>query len=1126
MKLTREEIIERRRETAAVAERAKAASRTPELVLLCAASLVAATGLWSVYRAKTANIADQQKTTLNLNRITGPQQLIPYLAMIPDPASQQFAAERIDDLVRRGARFDNVGAIARLRVTESDLAHEHGLTSIEQRMRQARQRREHRLERQASRSWWQRLIGSRPPRELSIPLLSAAEFARLKPSLRVRDAVDYRRAFELWIALFFVCFYAVHFAWRLRRFVGDQVAFPIIHVLCAIGLILMITLRDPLRDTLMFTDFVQGVLAGAAVLFLASLIDYERHFSRLSFVPLFASLLLALALGLFGTGPGVSDARVNLLFFQPVELIRILLVFFLAGYFAQNWDALRQLRQQSGPLARRFNVPRIDYVLPVVAGVLVSLALFFWLSDLGPALVIGCLFLTMYSIARNRALLAAAGLAVIVAGFVAGYAIGYPRTVTERVEMWKSPWDNPVRGGDQLADSLWSLSTGGITGTGLGLGDPALVPAAHTDLVVAGCGEEAGLLGVLALYLLYGALVYRSLRIARRARGAYSLFLVVGLTLIVAYEILLITGGLLGLIPLSGVVSPFLSYGRTSMVANFALFGVILAISARRDQKQQQENFGAGMRVLGAALAVAGVIVMARFAWVQGVKANDIVVRPTLVIQADGVRRYQYNPRILEVARDLPKGTIYDRNGIPLATSDWSLIEKYRADYQKMGVALDQTTSKDGRRQYPFGPPMFYLLGDVRTRLKQGATNTAFQEASSRVRLQGYDDVAELEETRDPVTGQITSRIKRDYRPLIPLLRHRYEPNNPQVKALFDRPRDVHMSIDAALQMRVAAILKEHLAKLGKDKGAAVVMDPATGDLLAAVSYPMPTEAQLTSLEADAQAPMPSGDLLDRARFGLYPPGSSFKIVTAMAALRKDPSLAEKHYECIRLPDGRVGNYVWGRAIRDDVEDKTPHGTVDMRKGIIVSCNAFFAQLGAESVGADMLFDTATRLGISVAQPDTAKKLHEYLPQASYGQGQVVATPFQMARVAATIADGGKAPQGRWIVDETNRRVLPPQQILPASLAEEIAGFMRGVVTSGTGRVLAKSPIPIAGKTGTAELAHAPSHAWFIGFAPYGGKSGKQIAFAVLVENGRYGGTAAAPIAGDIVAAAHQLGIL
>ncbi len=1120
MKISRAEIANRAQERRDVEREARVRSRGLELLLLIAGSIVVGAGLWLVYGAKTHNIGQEETSTFNLNQLAGPQQLIPYLGMVGGPADQDFAANRIYNTKRHGERFGNVGALARLRVTESELGRARGLTLLPKRLAEARDRTVRR-----------NLQGGEAEPEISAPLLASTEFAQLKPSLRVRDSGEYRSSVLIWSVLFLLSFYAIHIAWRFRGFAGDNLLLPVIHVLAGIGFILMISLRDPLRDSLLFADFAQGVMAGCFALILFSVPDYERQFSRLSYVPLAAALLLAIALGIFGSGPGGSDAKVNLFFFQPVELIRILIVLFLAGYFAQNWDALRQLRQRHGPLADlavRFNVPRLDYVLPVVVGVLASIALFFWLSDLGPALVIGCLFLTMYSIARKRVLLSAAGLGVIVLAFAIGYATGYPQTVRERVEMWKSPWNNPVHGGDQLADSLWSLASGGGTGTGLGLGDPQSIPAAHTDLVVSAFGEEAGLIGVIALYGLYAVLIWRSLRISLNAPGTYSFFLVTGLALITAFQLLLITGGLLGLIPLSGVVSPFLSYGRTSMVANFALFGIILSISSRSKERDQQVNFRSGTRWLLALLAAACVIVLARFAWIQVAQADNVLVRPSLVMQADGVRRYQYNPRILEIARELPKGTIFDRTGLPLATSDWSQIESHRADYEKLGIALDRTTSKQDRRHYPLGPRMFYLLGDVRTRLKQGATNTAFEENSSRTRLQGYDDVAELEDVRDPETGQVTVCLKRDYRALIPLLRHRYEPDDPAVKQILARPRDVHMTVDAAVQMRASEILSKHLASLGKSKGAVVIMDPATGDMLAAVSYPWPSETEFASLKTGPQTALPETDLLDRSRFGLYPPGSSFKLVTAIAALRKDPGLAHQRYDCIRLPDRRVGNFVGRREIRDDIRDTQPHGSVDMQKGIVVSCNAYFAQLGAHSVGSKVLYDTASTLGISVAQPNTAEKLQRSLAQASYGQGQVVASPFQMARVAATIANGGNALEGRWIMDETNPRVHPPQALLSPSLASQIAGYMRAVVTSGTGRVLNTSRIAIAGKTGTAELARAPSHAWFIGFAPYGTKGGgtKQIAFAVLVENGQYGGTAAAPIAGEIVTAARELGII
>ena len=157
-----------------------------------------------------------------------------------------------------------------------------------------------------------------------------------------------------------------------------------------------------------------------------------------------------------------------------------------------------------------------------------------------------------------------------------------------------------------------------------------------------------------------------------------------------------------------------------------------------------------------------------------------------------------------------------------------------------------------------------------------------------------------------------------------------------------------------------------------------------------------------------------AGSLLDRARYGLYPPGSTFKVVTAIAALRLNPALANQQYQCIRLPDGRNGNYVGNskRPIRDDEEDKSPHGTLDMNRAIVVSCNAYFAQLGTYKVGPQQLLDTAKLIGISVANPPTVKNLTPQMPQVSYGQGQVVVSPFQMARVASAIAASGNLLPG------------------------------------------------------------------------------------------------------------------
>jgi len=818
---------------------------------------------------------------------------------------------------------------------------------------------------------------------------------------------------------------------------------------------------------------------------------------------------------LFGSGPGASDAKVNLGPFQPVEIVKVLLVFFLAGYFAGCWEFLRELRERRSRLAEWLGLPRLDYLLPVIVCVALALVFFFLQKDLGPALVISCAFLLLYGVARNRAAMVLAGLLLLVAGFWAGYQLGFPRTVADRIQMWLAPWDNPVRGGDQVAHAQWALAAGGLTGTGLGLGRPEIIPAGHTDLVLPALGEEWGFLGVLAVFALYVFLARRCFRIVRGAPTEYTFFLGLGLIGILVFEILLISGGVLGLLPLSGVVTPFLSYGRTAMLANFAALGILMSISRRSGDPGRTAPFHTPLGWFTGLVVVAVVLVVARAAWVQVVRSTATLTAGAFVIQADGVRRFQYNPRLTEIARQFERGAIYDRHGLPLATSRWQELEAHRPDYRRLGISVDEACSRLDSRHYPLGEVAYHLLGDWRTRLNWAAGNAAFEEHEANLRLQGWDDHARLEEAQDRWTGEALRVVRYDYRELVPLWRNRHRPDSGAVRKILDRERDVRMSIDARLQVRAARILAEHLQRVKRERGAVVVMEAATGDVLALVNHPPPAGG------ARAEG------LLDRARFGRYPPGSTFKMVTAMAALRVDPNLANEVLECRRLPGGRVGNYVkgWGRPIRDDPTDRTPHGRLSMERALAVSCNAYFAQLAAYRVGARPLHQAARLLGIATANPDTPEQLRDSLPQAGYGQGQVLVSPFQLARAAAAIANGGLMPQGRWVTDQSNTRTDPPRRVLDQAAALELARFMRAVVTEGTGAALRAAPVPVAGKTGTAEVAGAPSHAWFAGFAPYGA-SGRRIAFAVLVEHGQYGGGVGAAIAGDVLTAAWELGIL
>jgi hypothetical protein len=338
-------------------------------------------------------------------------------------------------------------------------------------------------------------------------------------------------------------------------------------------------------------------------------------------------------------------------------------------------------------------------------------------------------------------------------------------------------------------------------------------------------------------------------------------------------------GMVLGIMPITGIPLPFVSYGGSAMLANFAAVG---ALSSIRSDTQPRGDFASLRRHLGWAggfMATVSVVLLIALVRVQIVRADEIVARPHLGMQADGSRRYQYNPRVLDVARQIPRGRVLDRRGVPLAVETAAEARTARADYQRLGISLDVSCPDAAARCYPIGGRMFHLIGDARSRLNWGASNTAFVERDAEARLRGFDDHQTMIRTIDR-EGRPAWALRRDYRDLIPVLRHRYQPTHRSVKAILNKSRDVRTTLDAALQLKTAAIIAEHVRRSASGHAAAVVLDPATGDLLASVNYPWPED---TTAGRDPGAS--SDDLLDRARFGLYPPGSTFKIVTAAAAL-------------------------------------------------------------------------------------------------------------------------------------------------------------------------------------------------------------------------------------------------
>jgi cell division protein FtsW (lipid II flippase) len=1024
-------------------------------VLLPLTSLVAilAIGLAYTGRVRTARAwpAPQHASgVVNLNTVANATNLERPLALVFDDASQRRAAanalfRHVVALRRDGRAIRNVGAVA------------------------------------------------------GAGMLTPNQLSTVKPSLVVRTHDAFRRTTLVYAALYLAAFYIVLLLWWLRGVPGEPVLLAAAHLLTAVGFAIALTRPDPLRDTMIVIRYTEGVLVGLGAMVLVSLLDFRRAtFLRFSYLPLVAALGLSLVLVIFGGGPGISTAKVNLGPVQPIEAIRLLLALFLAGYFARRWELLSQLRTstiRNNRVPAWLHLPRLDYVLPVLAGVAAALAFFFLQKDLGPALLVSCVFLALYAIARGRVTMALSGLFLLVAGFYMGYRWNISTTLADRVRIWQSPWDNGVRGGDQIAQSIWALSTGGLFGTGLGFGDTRYLPAGSTDLVLAAVGEELGAAGLIAIAVIYAVIGWRGFRIALRAGNDYGFFLATAITLFLLVPVIVMAAGALGVTPLTGVVTPFLSYGGSAMAANFAALGMLMGIAAHRGGSDTSEPFRKPMLWLRGVLALAAIGLVAGVLDVQVLHADRYVVQPHLSLQADGVRRQQYNPRVLDVARLIPRGTIYDRRGLPLATSDAGTFAKSRETYAKLGIAPGSACAQPIERCYPLEDEAFHVLGDATNRLNWGASNTSYVERDAYDRLRGYEHHTEL----------------------IPVLRHRHDFDHPEVKRLLTRSHDVRLTVDAGLQHRVAAILSNYAKSSATRRAAAIVIDAASGDILALGSYPLPHLTQ--------QAGSGGGDdaLLDRARYGLYTPGSTFKLVTAIAALRRDVALSEKTFMCTLLPDGRTGARIPGRRpVRDDILDRHPHGTIDMHDAIVQSCNAYFGQL-ALRVGPEALLDTTRRIGISITSGSSAQRLRGTLPETGFGQGEVLATPLRMARVAAAIASGGSLPDVRVIAEPAAR--AKTELLLPRAAADLLASYMRDVVVNGTGRSLGANPWRIAGKTGTAELAGAPSHAWFVGFAPYGSAT-KRIAFAVIIENAGYGGRNAAPVAGEIVNAAAAAGLI
>ncbi|MFH1463502.1 MAG: FtsW/RodA/SpoVE family cell cycle protein [Pseudomonadota bacterium] len=922
----------------------------------------------------------------------------------------------------------------------------------------------------------------------------------------------------------------------------------------ALGLLLHLGYADPLRAVApAASGFAFGVLWGGlfagAVLAMPPWLRWPERWAPLGrHALLVGGLLLLGALIAFGHGPTPeSDAKINLLGVQPIEVVKLSFVAWLALFLGRRAPQLRTQR-----VGRRgLSLPRPRYLLPALGVLLGLFLLLFLVGDLGPTFVLVLCFLAFYGVVTLSwvEVLAAATLGLLLYLLAMHDPFGLvPEHVATRIAMGRDPWVNGLAHGDQLARSLWAFAAGGPWGQGFGRGAFRAIPAGHTDLVLASLAEVAGVVGGLAYLAALGSVVAQGLWIARENRTCARQLLAFGFAILLLAQWLVIFAGTIGRIPLTGIVVPFLSLGKTGMVVFLVVVALLgrLAAGGRPVARDLADLAGIrrGVAWVSLAAAVLALGATGELARVGLLQARDHTARAVVSLQEDGTAALRHDPRLAAVARRIRRGEIRDRAGVVLARS-----------------------ADDGSRVYPLGADLGTLLGPV-TRAVLVPSWSVEHALDGRLRGLGgeghavavwgrvdpdfaahnprwaarhpeaaADDTHRLARVLFALDGQgceaageaaararveagapvwCTTLWSDDVAALVPLVHARRaarEEALARLEAALDE-RSVRLTLDSRLQQAAAQALRRVLAQRGV-AGAAVVLDVDSGEVLARAQWPDYDPGERGTwlprvLAGDPTFTGSYGPWADKSGVrGLYQAGSVFKLFTALAWARGDggwtgqgcAARAGDTFTCRVLPgESRPGFLAegWSRAIHD--AHRTADGEPELAKALGVSCNVYFAQLGLDLGPQAFSSLAADGLEVDLGAFDPGPAGSRTLGETAFGQGAARLNVSQAARLVATVASGGiyrKCPVTMVLGEPCEARRVVPE---PARLTPVLAGMdwtLRG--ERGTARGF-KVPagVRVYGKTGTADdpgrrdeapwgytqgREGYPPHSWFVALA-------------------------------------------
>jgi cell division protein FtsW (lipid II flippase) len=1050
----------------------------------------------------------------------------------------------------------------------------------------------------------------------TIKLFSTRDFSNLKKekAFIVRTPDEANRWFWIIVGCFIGGFSLLHLLLSIRFAKADQLILPVVMILTGLSMLTLLSLQDPLRDrflgksTLLY--FGGGVLA-IIVMMLFNLRQFttDSFFYRL-FVfkgnrraangwpwALAAIGLLALTI-FFGTGPEGSGVKVNLFGFQPSEIVKFLVLIFLAGYFATN----EQFISTYSTWTRRSS-----FFFFALLAIVTSIFLFLILGDLGPAMVVCFTFITLFSFSRGDFLPMAAavvlyvicmwaiknvwiataatvGIAalymlvkkkqlsesavmalVIMSGFMLLDQVPYLAKVfpgpvqrlVDRKAIWQNAWDNEVFGGDHVANSIWAMSTGGITGQGAGEGFAKTIPEAHTDMILPAMGEEFGWAGIICIFIVFLIYLHRSIVIGRHSGRPFLFYLCAGIGIATFVQFLLIAGGSTGALPLSGVALPFMSYGGSSLLMNMLAAGFLLSASNVEGSPAQMKFITQQDKNLLPALvaACAGILLLGVNVSRYLFNNQKWVVQPSLVADRSGARMFSYNPRISILMNKLQAGNLLDRQGRILATSHPEQIQTQLDTLLALGIqkeSIDALAYKRLDRYYPYAEQMFFWTGDANTGIFNGASNGYYAEYEHAAELRGFPTPTtkfEVSATRFkqdrflPQTSTEMTVSKRDYGALAPLLLAGI--NSKEVEAFKKKNRDVQLTMDAALQTEIQKRLAtDDSAKV--KRVSVVIMEDNTGDVLASANYPLPQINDWERMMLSQQEQNKLTDWITNTDLGFThatQPGSTAKLITTLAAFNKLGEKAASLSIHVRPED----------LIRIKSAEPDEAGDITIERGLVRSNNSFFIRLAneyqlQEEMGTLYLQSGMFLHGVggyyydyepnNVEQQNRWRELWRKTEFASikrynpnnikptrgrgvsgmaWGQGELIATPAAVARVASGVANNGTLMPNRFVMAVSGQPTARGEGVKIVNNPGYALHVKDYMIKQSAGKIH-RTGIPVAGKTGTPERifkGRRINDGWYVFFAPKQNGAG-HIVTCVRMEDAK-GSSEAVRLAGSYV---------